>query len=458
MMAASRVSSSLAVLLVLLVAPALAQAPAGTARTTAVDKAFEDFWKADDPKDAARAAERVLKTGVDFDTAWARLKAGRAYKQEKTGELTWRHSAGMGAVFENRIEIPQDYDPARPWAMRVQLHGGVNRPATQMAGLEIEQESGSESSGGGGGRAPSLSRRTAANRIPGDNQIYVYPSGWVDAQWWHGVQIDNILRVIDTLKRRSNVDESHVYLTGISDGGTGAYFIAMKETTIWSSFLPLNGSILVLGNPDIRADGEAFANNLVNKPLYIVNGGLDRLYPVANVQTHIDWFKTLGVPLVFNPQPSAGHDTSWWPHVRGPFEHFVKERSRQPQPHTLSWETERTDRYNRAHWLVIDALGPTGSDQPAAEPRYFTHRGPSGRVDIVRRGNAFEARTRGVRAFRVLLSPDVIDFAHPVILTVNGKPAFEGPVTKDPAVLLTWAAKDNDRTMLYGAELRITVQ
>ena len=37
----------------------------------------------------------------------------------------------------------------------------------------------------------------------------------------------------------------------------------------------------------------------------------------------------------------------------------------------------------------------------------------SGRVDVTRTGNRFEARTRGVTRFTLLLSPDVIDFAAP---------------------------------------------
>jgi hypothetical protein len=433
---------------------------------SAIDKAFDAYWKADDPNDAAEAAHRLVKAGIDFDTAWARLAAGRDYKKEKTGQFLMRHTAGLGAVFENRVEVPADYDPSRPWPVRVQLHGGVGRPAPQAAtGPDIEQES--RNGARGDGNAPSLGRRPAVNRIPGDNQIYVYPSGWAGAEWWHAVQIDNILRVVDRLKRRYNVDESRVHLTGISDGGTGAYFMALKNTTAWSAFLPLNGSVLVLGNPDARADGEIFLNNLANKPLYIVNGGRDHLYPVANVQTHVERFKALGVPLVFNPQPNAGHDTSWWPHVRGPFEAFVREHPRVPHPETLSWETERTDRYNRAHWLVIETLGSTSSDAPMAEGGYLNRapltgvpddrRVPSGRVDIARQGNAFAARTRGVRAFRLLLSPDVIDFTRPVVVTVNGRTVFDGPVRKDPAVLLAWAARDNDRTMLYGAELSIRV-
>ena len=66
-------------------------------------------------------------------------------------------------------------------------------------------------------------------------------------------------------------------------------------------------------------------------------------------------------------------------------------------------------------------------------------------------------KTRGVQEFTLLLSPDVIDFDQPVQVTVNGKPAFAGMVKRDIAALLAWAARDNDRTMLYGAELHVTV-
>ena len=87
----------------------------------------------------------------------------------------------------------------------------------------------------------------------------------------------------------------------------------------------------------------------------------------------------------------------------------------------------------------------------------FDRSKPSGRVDARRTGNRFEVKTRGVQAFTLLLSPDVIDFDKPVQVTVNGTRAFAGAVTRDLTTLLTWAARDNDRTMLYAAELHVTV-
>ena len=42
-----------------------------------------------------------------------------------------------------------------------------------------------------------------------------------------------------------------------------------------------------------------------------------------------------------------------------------------------------------------------------------------------------------------------------VIVKVNGRVAFEGRVETSVATLTKWAARDNDRTMLFGAELKI---
>ena len=423
------------------------------AEQSAVDKAFADFWKAEDARGAERAVERVLKSGVDFDTAYARLKTGRTYAKEKTGEFGMRFTAGTGVLFDNRVEVPDDYAPNRPSQLRVQLHGGVNRPpSATVSGGTLEEDDAAQ-----GGRAPNLGRQRRENRIRGENQIYIHPSGFANAEWWHAIQVDNILRLVDRVKRKYNVDESRIYMTGVSDGGTGTYYMAMKNPTPWSAFLPLNGSIKVLMNPAVRAEGELFSTNLVNRPFYIVSGGRDPLYPASDVATHVEAFKRLGLDLVFRPQPDAGHDTSWWPYERSLFEQFVKQKARVAHPPRVSWQTESTERFNRADWLVIDKLGMGSADTDFEPGDVFPHRRPSGRVDIERSGNTLTARTRGVKAFTILLSPDAIDFAQPVVVSVNERKAFEGTVKRDPAVLLKWAARDDDRTRLYGAELVVSV-
>jgi len=88
----------------------------------------------------------------------------------------------------------------------------------------------------------------------------------------------------------------------------------------------------------------------------------------------------------------------------------------------------------------------------------FRHRAKSARVDLVRTGNTVDAATRGVSEFTLLVSPDQFDFAQPLIVRTNGRVAFEGPLERSVPTLLKWAARDNDRAMLFGAEVKITVK
>jgi predicted esterase len=404
------------------------------------EQLFDTFFAAESPAEAEALADRFAPFDPDYIAQ--RLKQGRSYLDEKRGEYSLRWKSKSGPFFNNVVDVPADYDPSQKLMLRVQLHGGVGRPSPNAQAP---------------GRQPAGTNGTA-NRIEGEKQIYLHPSGWIAAQWWDEEQVDNILRAVDALKRKYNIDESRIYITGISDGGTGVYYMALKEPNLWSSFLPLNGSLAVLRNPENGADGEMHGNNLVNAPLYVVNGEHDPLYPVAQVEPHIAWLKRMGVNVMFRPQAGAQHNTAWWPSERAPFEQFVREHPRVAHPAALSWETERVDRFNRNRWLIINELrnDPSRSTE-LTDLGFFRHTRRSGRVDVRRHGNTFDAMARDVASFTLLLSPDAIDFAKPIVVTVNGKQAFSGSITKDPVVLMRWAARDNDRTAVYAAELKVTV-
>jgi predicted esterase len=438
------------VALVTLATSSLVAQPASPPSAAAIEKAFEDYWKAGNPGDADKAAQRLLKAGVDFDTAWSRVHDGRRYTAQKSGTQMMRLASVDGTIIDNTIEIPREYDPATRWPVRVQLHGGVMRNLPE-----------------GDEQNPSPRRRV--NRIEGETALYIQPRGFAGAAWWQFNQVDNILTLIDRVKRRYNVDENRVYVTGVSDGATGAYFLAMKVPTPFSAFLPLNGNMRVLGTPGTGADGQFYAGNFVNRPFFNNNGGQDPLYTVGAVPPHVVMMERAGTLVEFRPQPAAGHDTSWWPNERANFERFAGAHPRQPYPERLTWETERADRYNRISWLVIDRLGNASSDVPlddvnrfappngGPEQPMFARNKPSGRVDVTRKGNTITARTRGVTQFTLLLSPDMIDFSQPVIVTVNDRPVFRSRLVKDVTTLMKWAARDNDRTMLFGAEVTLQV-
>ena len=493
---------------------------------SAVDAAFRQFWSARTLEEAATAANVIAKSGVRFDDALVRLKKGRPYSADVPRGVVRLRNTTAAADFPYTLDVPPSYDPSRKYQVRIQLHGGVGRPDAAIRG------------------------NGSIGALAGAEQIYVLPSSWADAPWWGDRQLKNLHTILDALKRTYNVDENRVAVSGVSDGGTGAYYIAMRETTSFASFLPLNGFVLILANPSLRLTEQLFPQNLANKPLFVVNGGRDPLYPTAVVEPYVRHLQRGGVSVEYQPQPEAGHNTAWWPEVRDQFEAFVRDHPREPHPVKLTWSAE-AGVATRAHWVIVDTLAVRRAEAPLADlndfaagsqPNFgvraagmrvtsvltgtnadqiglkpgdlvltvngrtlpaavdlldilsinmpgepltlgisrdqqtleltgvydpqrmarvvplFSREKPAGRVDAVREGNIVRATTRGVSSFTVLASPDAFDFTRPIVVVADGRTVFNARVGKSVATLARWAAIDNDRTMLYGAEIHVRLQ
>ena len=430
--------------LALFVLAASAVPSVGAQSASPVDLAFQKFWDARSPSEAAKLVDAVVKTGITYDDAVKQLKRGRTYSSQKTGVVMLTNKTDDKVEHYYAVNVPASYDPAKRYQVRFQLHGGVMGRSTNQP-------------------------RNSGNigNLAGDTeQFYVLPYGWTDAPWWSDDQVLNLATIADSLKRTYNIDENRVVVSGVSDGATGAYYVAMRESTPFASFLPLNGFLMVLANPDTGIRDELYPNNLRNKPFYVINGGRDRLYPISAVEPYVLHLKKAGVAIDYHPQPLGEHNTAWWPDMKESFERFVTEHPRDPSPARLTWETSDVA-HGRAHWLVITKLGKSASDSKhlpdaneysptdAIAVPLFEHRQRSGRVDLIRTGNTVEASTRGVTDFTLLISPDAFDLSQPIKVLANGNTVFDAKVKPSVATLLKWAARDNDRTMLYAAEIEI---
>jgi hypothetical protein len=469
------------------------------------------------------------KRDAAFDAELGRLRQGRAYAAHPRGTVRLSNRFG-GVEYHYAVTIPDGYDPARRYPARIHLHGGVMMRRT---GVPPAAAGGIGALGGA------------------EPQIDIVPFAWDASPWWSADQLRNLRQILDAVKRDYNVDENRVVLSGVSDGGTGAYYAAMRDTTPYAAFLPLNGFWGVLANREVTRD-PLYPNNLRDKPLFIVNGERDPLYPTSLVEPAVAHYRRIGVTFDYRPQAGAGHNTQWWPRVRESFETFARDHPRVPLPDRLTWETSETTAFNRAHWLIVEALGTVAGESALDDPNLvtpaprvdfgvrslgnrinhvvegsnaakiglkagdgivrlndesarvridiqelfagmapgtpiallvardnapveltgvyepatitdppapmFDHQQPSGRVDLVRTGNTVDARTRGVTAFTLLLSPDQFDFGKPITVVVNGRVVHDARVAASVETLKKWAAIDNDRTMLFAAELRISVR
>ncbi|HIC57542.1 MAG TPA: hypothetical protein EYO94_09090, partial [Acidobacteria bacterium] len=300
-------------------------AQARTSDFVELDGAIAAFWEAKTNDEVVAASTAILETDATIEDIWPRLRAGRNYDRSvPTGRRLLSRTNRDGIEHEYVVLIPDNYDPAIRYPVRVYLHGGVSRP---------KRENGE------------FWRNEA--RIMRNDAVVVIPSGWSESLWWQDSQIENLNGILQDLKRVYNLDENKVFLLGISDGATGVYYQGLKATTPWAAFLPLNGHPTVLANPATEADGDIHVTNLRNKPLFVINGDEDPLYPTSSVVPFMRLFQEAGVSIDFRAQPNAGHDTSWWDAEAPAMDTFMAEWSRRPLPPRLSWETETTDRYNR---------------------------------------------------------------------------------------------------------------
>ena len=376
------------------------------------------FWSTADNGQNAQIQSQLISSSSDVSTLYQLLKTGPTYRSDvPTGQQESIRIAADGTRFPFIFLVPDDYDPTHRYPVEFMLHGGVSRPEWEP--------------GGGWWRR-------GFDSLKQTDRIVVVPASWVDAFWWHENQAENLPAILNTLKASYNIDEDRVTLTGVSDGGTGAYFFAFKQPTPWAAFLPYIGHPGVLRNQQSGGGYRLYFENLMSKPLFIVNGENDRLYPASSVAPFIEILAEEGVDHIWKVIPEGGHNTNWLPDEAPMIEQFKQDNPRNALPERVQWVADRTDKFNRNLWIQIDSMSQT-----------------PGLLEVNRNGNEFRVLARGVSEFTLLLNPEEVNFSQAIQVYVNSGNIFDEIVAQDKQTLLHWASKDLDRSMLFTAELKL---
>ena len=432
---------------VLSVAPTALVAQAGGASTAdAVRADASVFWLSPDPVVRTEAARRLATYDVPIDVLFDALAAPPGHPSGvATGRLDRAHRISDGTVHPFTVLVPESYSADRAWPVSVWLHGGIGRPAWTTPGAWWSDHEG----------------------VADPDRIVVLPAGWSESRWWQGSQVESLDAMLRNLAREYRIDRNRVHLLGISDGGTGVFFHAARAPTNWASFLAFIGHAAVLSNPRLGVDGQIYVTNLLNRPLFIVNGGRDRLYPASSVEPFVRLFRDSGVSFVYRPQPDAGHDLSWMPNEAARIDSFMVANPRDPVPDRVYWEAEGPARFS---WVAIDEVGDVAgqSDLPgrndlvvdgrSGEYLAFPHRLPSGRIEVVRAGNRVDVRTDGVSRFRLFVSPREFDLTRPIRVVANGRVVHDAAAVTSARTLIRRAEADGDPELLFVAEIAIDLR
>lgn len=393
---------------------------ASSAATHPAQRQVDRFWHASTPEQHAQTSQALAEASAGAAQLYEWLKAGPRFDQNVThGEINKIRIGKDGRQFPYTLLVPTRYDPSVAIAVEFNLHGGVNRPEP----------------------SPGTSFWRNGNAALADaNRIVVLPGAWNETFWWFSNQAENIKAILNEVKQQYNVDDNRVYLTGVSDGGTGSYFFAFKQPSEWAAFLPYIGNPGVLSSRASSQRHILFYENLRGKPLFIVNTENDQLYPARAVQKYIDEMAEAEIDYTFTVIPNGGHNTQWLPDERPRIERFKQAAVRDPLPDSLIWTTNQVEYYSRNHWLVVQQIRARG--EPAT-------------IEITRNGNSFDITTNYVRKFTLLLNPEEVDFSKPISARINGELVHNELIPQSEETLLKWAVEDRDRSMLFTAELTL---
>jgi predicted peptidase len=121
-----------------------------------------------------------------------------------------------------------------------------------------------------------------------------------------GSQMKYALAAFDDTIKKEQVDESRLYLTGISMGGYGSWDLAARLPDRFAAVVPICGG-----------GDEKQAPKLTKLPIWVWHGDADKAVKVERSRQMVEAIKKAGGSPKYSELPGVGHD-SWTAAYTGP--------------------------------------------------------------------------------------------------------------------------------------------
>lgn len=139
---------------------------------------------------------------------------------------------------------------------------------------------------------------------------------------WKNEVADNLVALIADLVEHLPIDESRIYLTGSSMGGSGTWYIAAKYPQIFAAAVPLCGG----GDPKQ-------AGVLKDIPFWVFHGDQDDQVPVERSRTMVEAVKAAGGERMnYTELAGAGHLITGTVYPRSDLHEWLFAQRRAPSP------------------------------------------------------------------------------------------------------------------------------
>jgi phospholipase/carboxylesterase len=194
---------------------------------------------------------------------------------ENTGIMHDHNEPGSRGGFS--LYVPEYYTPDRAWPLVMALHGG---------------------SGNGRGFLWSWLRDA---RSFGAILVAPTATGPTWALMGDDTDTPNLIRILDSVRGRWNVDPAKMLLTGMSDGGTFCYVSGLESASPFTHLAPVSATF----HPLMAEIADA--ERLRGLPVYLVHGKLDWMFPVQVARQTHELLSAAGADVTYRELDDLSH-------------------------------------------------------------------------------------------------------------------------------------------------------
>lgn len=438
--------------IILALAAALSADPAA-ARPAGKDPAsnLAAYFETSDPQSRGELAAAAERDGARVERLAAGLHGLPLWPQLAPGRHEMEVEVGFGQRRRVTLQVPRGYRPEKAWPLILCYHpSGLDGPSflSQCHGM----------------LGPDADRYLLA--APTE-----YRQTRLDSPPPFTPEHPAMLRAIKT---KVHVDSDRVFSVGYSMGGHATWTLALLHTDLLAGAMAMASTIGIPG--DLAGGWQKLAPNLAGLPLVHVWGEADDLEQpgfegrnqkagtMASINRDFSaLLPKLGLENLRERRlPGIGHlDAGPKP---GDLAKLLK-NERNPWPKRVA-HVFRHLHQGSAHWL--EALGwqgegwfdfqrevapGAGETLPEAYGRVFLPLLGELRGEVT--GQKIKVETRHVSELVVWLSPELVDFAQPIEIELDGKKVFAGKLAPSLAVALAQAERNRDFERLPWAGIRL---
>ena len=395
-----------------------------------------DALRNDTAKPLDRSGDEIIEYFGWLQEFRARRGPDEAFRDRKGSHVRAYWSAIDDSPQYYALYVPRTYERGRPNALVVSLHG------YDPANMEYAAR----------GRLVGQKMRQLAEQY-GYIVLEAFGRG---NTFYCGIGEDDVLRVIEEVCRDYDIDRDRIHLMGYSMGGSGTWNMGTARTDRFAALAPIYGrsDYMLQLAPDARAtltaketfltqriSPLAFAENLLNTPVFVNHGDRDDLVQVEHSRAMVQALERLGYNVRYWEHPGLGHGGlpcenalfEWFGHCRRPAApSHVRLKTGWLRHGKMDWVA--IERFEQSFdFATVDArIAPDNLVSiQSSNVSAMTLSPPAALVDaerpldVVWNGRIAEVERVGERLWR-LISPDAPKAALTAPLRKTAK--FEGPM------------------------------